>query len=75
MRSRQGAAAGTIKPTALPAMTPEAEATAPEAETRAPRQGPDLFGVAFLATIGIVMIAWVGGLIWAATAVVEWLMS
>jgi hypothetical protein len=56
-------------------MTPEAEATAPEAESRAPRQGPDLLGVAFLATIGIAMIAWIGGLIWAATAVVQWLMS
>jgi hypothetical protein len=56
-------------------MTQEAEAAAPEAETRAPRQGPDLLGVTYIATTGIVMIAWIGGLIWAGIAVAKWLLS
>jgi hypothetical protein len=56
-------------------MTEEAEAAAPEGDTRAPRQRPDLLGVAFLTIVGIVMVAWVGGLMWAGIAVVKWLMS
>jgi hypothetical protein len=58
----------------LAAMTQEAEAAAPETDTQAARPAPDLLGVAYLATMGIVMTAWVGGLIWAALAVIKWLM-
>ena len=69
------ATAGTLKRLAF-AMTPDAEvAAASEAEPRAPRPLSDLLGVAYLATLGIVMTVWVGGLIWAAVSVVGWLVS
>jgi hypothetical protein len=61
------------QPTAV--MTQETEAAAPNANRPAPRQAPDLLGVAYLATIGIVMTAWIGGLIWAAMAVRWWIAS
>ena len=55
-------------------MTTDTElAAASEAEPRVPRRMPDLLGVAYLATRGSVMTVWVGGLIWAAVAVVQWL--
>lgn len=56
----------------LSVMTPEAAA---EADASAQRQRPDLLGIAFLGTIGIVMLAWIGGLIWAAAAMLNWLAS
>jgi hypothetical protein len=57
-------------------MTTDAElATASEAETHRPRRMPDLLGIAYLTTLGVVMTIWVGGLIWAAVSVVEWLVS
>jgi len=75
MRSRARATAGTLKRSAL-AMAPDADiATATDAEPRDPRRLSDLLGFAYLATVGIVMTIWVGGLIWAAVAVVGWMVS
>ncbi|MCP3469933.1 hypothetical protein NLM33_06270 [Bradyrhizobium sp. CCGUVB1N3] len=54
-------------------MTHEAEAAATDADAQAPRRSRDLLGVAYLATIGVVMVAWIGALIWAGVAVVSWL--
>jgi len=34
-----------------------------------------LVGVTFLATIGIVMLAWLTGLVWGAMAFMTWLVS
>lgn len=57
-------------------MAPDAKvATASEVEPREPRRFSDLLGFAYLATVGIVMTIWVGGLIWAAVAVVGWMVS
>jgi hypothetical protein len=36
---------------------------------------PNLHGLAFLATIAIVMTAWIGALVWAAIAFLSWLVS
>jgi hypothetical protein len=75
MRPRDLADAGhSIHRTALPAMTQDAEAATPRAEPQVQHQSPDLLGVTYLATLGIVMTIWIGGLVWAAAAVVEWLM-
>ncbi|MGV7216839.1 hypothetical protein [Bradyrhizobium sp. UFLA05-112] len=54
-------------------MTHDAEAAATDADAQAPRRSRDLLGFAYLATIGVVMVAWIGGLIWAGVAVVRWL--
>ncbi|APG12145.1 hypothetical protein JQ582_04150 [Bradyrhizobium japonicum] len=51
-------------------MTQEAAA---EAHVPTRRARPDLFGATFLATIGIVMLAWIAGLVWAAIAFFNWL--
>jgi hypothetical protein len=57
-------------------MTPDAElAATSEAEPHAPRRLADLLGVAYLATLGVVMTVWVAGLVWAAVAVVGWMVS
>jgi hypothetical protein len=48
-------------------MMHDAEAAATDAQE--PR---DPIGVAYLATTGVVMVAWIGGLIWAGVAVVSW---
>ena len=58
-----------------PLMTQEAEATAPVTDVQAPPSGLDLLGPAFLVTIGIVMLAWIGGLIWVGIELVRWLIS
>ena len=77
MRPRDLAAAGQSnrrfnRP--LPAMMHDAEAAATNAaDAQTPRPSRDLLGVAYLATIGVVMVAWIGGLIWAGVAVVSWL--
>ncbi|WGR68005.1 MULTISPECIES: hypothetical protein [unclassified Bradyrhizobium] len=55
-------------------MTPDAE-TAAEADAAASPRGPDLFGVACLATIAIVMTARIGGLIWLAVTLLNRLAS
>jgi hypothetical protein len=55
----------------LPVMTQEAA----EADVSTQRQTPDLLGITFLGTIAIVMLAWIGGLIWAAIAMLNWLTS
>ncbi|OAF05709.1 hypothetical protein AYJ54_02085 [Bradyrhizobium centrolobii] len=60
---------------AVHVMTPEAEATSVQADAAASPRGPDLLGGAPLATIGIVMTAWIGGLIWLAIAILNWLAS
>ncbi|EJN15453.1 hypothetical protein PMI42_00983 [Bradyrhizobium sp. YR681] len=56
----------------FPVMTQEAAA---EAQIPTRRESSDLFGVALLATIGIVMLAWIGGLVWGAMAFFNWLVS
>ncbi len=48
-------------------------ATEPHVPTQ--RDRSDLFGVTFLATMGIVMLAWIAGLVWAAMAFFNWLVS
>jgi len=53
-------------------MTQEAAA---EAHVPTRRERSDLFGVTLLATIGIVMLAWIGGLVWGAMAFLTWLVS
>jgi hypothetical protein len=56
-------------------MTQEAEAAAPVTDVQAPPSGTDLLGPAFLVTIAITMIAWIGGLIWVGVELVRWLIS
>jgi hypothetical protein len=51
-------------------MTQQAAA---DAHVPAQRAKSDLFGTAFIATIGIVMLAWIAGLVWAAIAFFNWL--
>ncbi|MHB0767711.1 hypothetical protein [Bradyrhizobium sp. 5.13L] len=47
------------------------------AETIAPtqRHRSDLLGIAYLGTIAIVMLAWIGGLVWGTIAFFTWLVS
>lgn len=49
--------------------------TATEAEVPTRRRQSDLFGIAYLGTIGIVMLAWIASLVWGAMAFFTWLMS
>ncbi|WP_441236032.1 hypothetical protein [Bradyrhizobium sp. 930_D9_N1_4] len=49
-------------------MTQEAAAHVPTQRERS-----DLFSATFLVTIGIVMLAWIAGLVWAAIAFFNWL--
>ncbi|MCK1723507.1 hypothetical protein [Bradyrhizobium sp. 141] len=53
-------------------MTRDAAASA-NVPTQRPRR--DLVGVAYLGTIGIVMLAWIAGLVWGAMAFFNWLVS
>ena len=53
-------------------MTQEAAA---ERDVPTQQQRRDLLGGALLATIGIVMLAWIAGLVWAAIAFFDWLLS
>jgi len=55
-------------------MTQEAEA-ATRADAAASSRKTDLHGLAFLATIAIVMTAWICALVWAAMAFLSWLVS
>ncbi|MHC4054483.1 hypothetical protein [Bradyrhizobium sp. 25ACV] len=48
------------------------EAAAP-ANVPTQRQRTDLLGIAYLGTIGIVMLAWIAGLVWGAIAFFNWL--
>ncbi|MBR0705634.1 MULTISPECIES: hypothetical protein [Bradyrhizobium] len=50
------------------------EATA-EARVPTQRQRSDLFGIACLATIGLVTLAWIAGLVWGAMAFFNWLVA
>jgi hypothetical protein len=59
---------------AVPLMTQEAEA-ATRADAAASSRKTDLHGLAFLATIAIVMTAWIAGLVWAVMAFLSWLVS
>jgi hypothetical protein len=54
----------------FPVMTQEAAA---EVAVRTQRERSDPLGIACLATIGIVMLAWIAGLVWAAIAFFNWL--
>jgi len=56
----------------LAVMTREAAA---EAHVPTQRKRTDVFGVTFLATIGIVMLAWIAGLVWGLMAFMTWLVS
>ncbi|PDT87445.1 hypothetical protein CO669_25090 [Bradyrhizobium sp. Y36] len=57
-------------------MAQQAAASA-NAPTRRPRIGLriDLLGIAYLGTIGIVMLAWIAGLVWGAMAFFNWLVA
>jgi hypothetical protein len=59
---------------AVPLMTQEAEA-ATRADAAASSRKTDLHGLAFLATIAIVMTAWIAGLVWAVMAFLSGLVS
>jgi hypothetical protein len=39
------------------------------------RHRSDLLGIAYLGTIGVVMVAWIGSLVWATMAFFSWLVS
>ena len=45
------------------------------AQADASSRKTDLFGFVLLATIVLVMTAWIGGLVWAAIAFLTWLVS
>lgn len=51
-------------------MTQEAAASA---NVPTQRQRSDLLGIAYLGTIGILMLAWIAGLVWGAMAFFNWL--
>jgi hypothetical protein len=53
-------------------MTQDAAASA---NVRTQRQRGDLLGIAYLGTIGIVMLAWIAGLVWGAMAFFNWLVA
>lgn len=53
-------------------MTQQAAA---EVHVPSSRERSGLFGVTFVATIGIVMLAWIAGLVWAAIAFFNWLVA
>ena len=55
---------------AFPVMTHEAAAPA---HVPTQRQRTDLIGIAYLGTIGVVMLAWIAGLVWGAIAFFNWL--
>jgi len=55
---------------AFPVMTQEAAAPA---NVPAQRQRTDLIGITYLGTIGVVMLAWIAGLVWGAIAFFNWL--
>jgi hypothetical protein len=55
-------------------MNQEVNTAATDTQRPAPRPGSDLLGVAYLATAGVVMTAWIGGLIWGGVALVIWLL-
>lgn len=57
---------------AVPLMTQKAGAAA---RAHASSRKTDPFGLALLATIVLVMTAWIGGLVWAAMAFMTWLVS
>ncbi|WOH56104.1 hypothetical protein [Bradyrhizobium sp. BWC-3-1] len=65
----------TTIPTGHDTMNQEVNTAAIDTQTPAPRQGSDLLGGAFLATAGVIMTAWIGGLIWGAAALVIWVIT
>ncbi|MBR0719739.1 hypothetical protein [Bradyrhizobium liaoningense] len=60
---------------ALSAMTPEAEAAAPQAEAKARGRLPDLLGVAYLVVMAAAMAGWMWVLVWIAYSAFSWLVS
>lgn len=56
----------------VPVMTQKAAA---EIAVPTRRERSDPLGIAYLATIGIVILAWIAGLVWAAIAFFSWLVS
>ncbi len=56
-------------------MTQDAEVAAPVTSAQAQPSGADLIGPTYLVTIGVVMTAWIGGLIWVGIELVRWLIS
>jgi hypothetical protein len=60
---------------AISTMTPEAEATVPQAEAKTRRRLPDLFGVAYLGVMAAAMAAWMWVLVWIAFSAFTWLVS
>ncbi|WP_194402153.1 hypothetical protein [Bradyrhizobium sp. CCBAU 53351] len=52
-----------------------AQEAATSANVPTPRQRGDLLGLAYLGTIGIVMLAWISGLVWGLIAFFNWLVS
>jgi len=57
------------------AMTREAEAAVPRAAAKSRRRLPDLFGVAYLGIMAVVMAAWMWVLVWIAFSAFTWLVS
>jgi hypothetical protein len=53
-------------------MAPKVEAAA---QADASSRKTDAFGLALLSAIVLVMIAWIGGLVWAAMAFLTWIVS
>jgi hypothetical protein len=56
----------------VPVMTQEAAA---EVAVPTRRERSDSLGIACLATVGIAMLAWIAGLVWAAITFFSWLVS
>ncbi|WP_440640227.1 hypothetical protein ACSHT2_02470 [Bradyrhizobium sp. PUT101] len=48
---------------------------ATEVIVQKPRHGSDLLDITYLGTIGVVMLAWIGSLVWATIAFFGWLVS
>lgn len=55
-------------------MTQEAQAIA-QVDPTLSRPKADLLGVAFLATLAVVMTIWIGALGWAAISVLNWIVG
>ena len=59
-----------MAPMVFSVMAQQAAANVPTRRSRI-----DLLGIAYLGTIGIVMLAWIAGLVWGAMAFFNWLVS
>lgn len=52
-----------------------AQHAAASANVPTPRRRSDLLGIAYLGTIGIVMLAWIAALVWGTMAFFNWLVA